>query len=310
MILLRKIYSKITYLFSRFNNRLINKFVSLLIRISKESFIDLYPLNKETPLFLMGMFRSGTSLTSEILNKSGINFGKNFRLLKSQGRFKKLNPNGFYEDFLFAQLSRYLFKMLNSSGANPPLPEEVDNLNIKKINLAEFIRFSYFENKEDRISKKHQFIALLYLKMFKLKYLTNKKGKYAVKIPMLVPFYELLINIYPKAEFLIIIRNPDSTISSSKALTDKSSLDLYDKYYIHLYDLYKKYSNRTFVFSYDNLLKEPEYSIKILAQKYNLSDYKKAFSIIDKKYIRNQTQYTQKSFYYDFLNNIVINKLS
>lgn len=281
-------------------NYVLNKYVYLLAKASQRSYLVLSPREDEAPFFLMGMFRSGTSLTSRILEKSGVSFGKSYRMLKSQGSLKDLNPDGFYEDFLFAQLSRYLFEQVKKDGSNPPSPAETADLVIERIKLSDFILYSFFTVKEDRISVLNKIRTLTLLRFGKMKYLTGGT-KMAVKVPMLVPFHRLLKKIYPNSSFLIILRNPDSTIRSSKVLTEKSGIALFNQYYIHLYDLYNEGSGNTIVFSYDRLLEDPERSVQRLTAALNLHYDAAVPGLIKSGYIRNQVVSSTKSEYYDYL---------
>lgn len=88
----------------------------VLIWFSKRRYINFNTRNTSKVVFVVGMFRSGTSITSKILMQSGLNFGPHWRLLKARGPLKMLNPDGFFEDFLFIQLPFYWCDLMNKSG--------------------------------------------------------------------------------------------------------------------------------------------------------------------------------------------------
>lgn len=288
-------------------NIILDKYMYFLAKVSRNSYLSLESQENVSPLFLMGMYRSGTSLTSQILEGLGVDFGSDYRLLKSQGVLKELNPDGFYEDFLFAQLARFFFYKMGKDGSNPPSINEVEQFIPNKILLSDFILYSYFTVKEDRISSYHKAKCLTRLRFKKMNYLLGKKNV-AIKIPMLVPFHVFLRKIYPKSKFLIIIRNPDSTIKSSKALTNRAAIELFDEYYIHLIELFKSNSCHTIVFSYDKLLESPAESVKLLSDALHLSYREDVSKLIKGQYIRNQIENNSKSDYYDFLFQNAINR--
>lgn len=223
-----------------------------------------YPDPNLKPIWLLGMFRSGTSLTSEMMQAMGVNFGKEEHLLQPMGKLKELNPNGFFENYVFAEYSRYFLYKLNASGDNPPPIERLHEVNFDTVNQATLFKFSILKIKEDRITTKNKYKAFTSLRKLGLngylKYEFQPLG--AVKIPLLSFFSNTIRKVWPNSVFLIIFRHPVSTINSSKVLSDSSNYDLYKLYYSPLLE---KKGNPNFVFfSYDNLLKDPIASLDSL----------------------------------------------
>nr|WP_321410885.1 sulfotransferase [uncultured Carboxylicivirga sp.] len=261
--------------------------IRILLKVSKNKHIE-FTTNENLPIvFMLGMFRSGTSLTCRILEKIGFNLSPKWRLLHAKGSLKNLNPDGFYEDFLFAQLSRYWYALIEKSGDNPPSCEDVKSFDLKKIPLYSFILFSEKYAKEERISFFNRLRSYLFLFLKGEKAFFTFKKKALIKVPMLTPFYEQLNKWFPEASFITIIRNPSSTIKSSKALTEKSSLNLYDIYYQHLSKLNLHFKEKNTIISYDNLINDPEESVKRFCKHFNLTNNKSAEKLINMKLIRN-----------------------
>ena len=67
------------------------------------------PDNSVHPIWVTGMFRSGTSLVTKILKELGGDLGPEEDLLQPFGTRKHLNPDGFYENHLFMEWSMYAF---------------------------------------------------------------------------------------------------------------------------------------------------------------------------------------------------------
>ncbi|WMI69837.1 sulfotransferase [Mangrovimonas sp. YM274] len=257
-------------------------------------------------VFIMGMFRSGTTLTAQVMRGLGFKMGPDWQLLKGVGKRKQLNPNGFYEDYLFSALAWYWMHKLNKTGDDLPKIEEVNGFCLENLPVRDFILFCEQAYLEERISYFNKIRAYVYLIINKEK--AFYRDKEVIKVPMLVPFHKQLIDWFPNAKFLIVIRNPDATISSSKVLTEKSGIELYNSYYDHLVSGYEECKEKCTVLSYDILLQKPEESIKILSKLFG-KEYKETKSLIDKKLIRNKDKNEWISDQYLFLFKEAVNGL-
>ena len=83
-------------------NQLINRIFYLLWQLKRRPVKNADPAVTATaPLFIGGMFRSGTSLVTKLLIDSGFDAGPENHLLQPIGFRKTLNPNGFFENYLF-----------------------------------------------------------------------------------------------------------------------------------------------------------------------------------------------------------------
>lgn len=244
------------------------KFERIIIRIllklpgSKKLQID----STVEPIWILGMFRSGTSFLSNVLYDAGLDFGKPKYLLQAQGKLKDLNPKGFYEDFVFAEISRLILNNINKSGENPPKTKDVNKTFFDTIDINRLILFSYFYVGEDRISFQNKLSAYFDLKLSGITgYLhKNFRKRFAIKIPLLTFFHRDLLKFWPNSRFIVVFRNPDSVIKSSKILTDKANVDLYSDFYQHLLEM-EVNTDKIIYVSYDHFLKDPTDTVEKLA---------------------------------------------
>ncbi|MFV0572548.1 MAG: sulfotransferase [Xanthomarina gelatinilytica] len=266
--------------------------------------------NKEI-IWVLGMFRSGTSLTSQILMELGADFGSNNDLLKPIGKFKNLNPNGFFENFILVEYSRYFLNEINKSGSNPPKTNEEVNVSFNDVKFNKLVYLSLFKINEDRvllINKYRAFRKLSKSGIYKYaeKYFSDNA---TIKNPSLSFFYEQIDLSFPNSKYLIVYRNPDSVLKSSRVLTEKNNYELYNTYHEHFIELKDK-KNVTY-FSYDNLIKNPEASIKKLSKELSLkSDIKsinKAVNLLDDKLLRNKPD---KMYLQENSTKIIFNELN
>ena len=79
------------------------------------------PKNKEVEktIIVLGMHRSGTSLTSNILNKFGVSMGKNLT------KYGEDNPKGFFENEHFARLNNKILYLTRGCWDSPPAHNKI-----------------------------------------------------------------------------------------------------------------------------------------------------------------------------------------
>ncbi len=284
----------------RLRNVFKRKTILLLKKIAFKSLSVLHNENKwnktiksdKEIIWVFGMIRSGTSLTTQILTNLGADIGPQKDLIQPVGVLKNLNPNGFFENFIFAEYSRYFLDYLNKSGANPPKENEESDVSFKDVDYVKLVYFSLFKINDDRVTLMNKYRAFRKLSKYGIhKYVEIFfKNNATIKIPMLSFFYKQLINEFPNSKFLIVYRNPDSVIKSAKILIDDSKYELYNTYQEYFLKISK--NNNVYFFSYDNLLQSPSESIGKLAKYLNLSldddSISMANGLIDKKLIRNK----------------------
>lgn len=224
--------------------------------------------NDISPLWITGMFRSGTSITTKILKGMGVDLGPDNDLLQAKGERAKLNPNGFFENYLFMDWSMIVFDRLKSWGDNPPSIDAAKNFDNTSIVYDQFVYDSIVNIHDDRISNKDKSrILKQYFAGNLTQYLKdNFKDIFAVKNPHFSILYPALDKIFPNGKYLVVFRNPIDTIQSAKKVSPNASLELYYKYYENIIN----HPNALF-FNYDQLIASPEKSISQLANELNLT---------------------------------------
>jgi len=224
--------------------------------------------NDISPLWITGMFRSGTSITTQILKEMGINLGPENDLLQAKGERAKLNPNGFFENYLFMDWSMVVFDQLNAWGDNPPTTNSVKNFDNASIKYEQFVYDSIVNIHDDRISNKDKSrILKQYFAGNLAQYVKdNFQNKFAIKNPHFSVLYPALDQLFPKGKYLIVFRNPTDTIQSAKKITPNANFKLYHQYYAEILN----HPNAIF-FNYDKLIASPKESISQLAHHLNLT---------------------------------------
>ena len=234
-----------------------------------------------SPLWVTGLFRSGTSVTTRILSELGFDLGPERHLLKGRGSRANWNRNGFYENFLFMDWSLSVFEALDSWGHAPPTEEKVRNYNINELDYKKYVYQSIVEIHDDRISNVNKINALKhYSPKTANKYLEEQfKAPLAIKNPHFSVLSGILTKYWPRSSFLVVFRNPDATISSAQKVTPAAGYSLYINYYSRLLE---KKNTQVSYFSYDNLIRDPEGSINALVEQFQLSaPSKQVLEIVD-----------------------------
>ncbi len=215
------------------------------------------------PIWICGMFRSGTSLTTQIVSELGIDIGPENDLLQPKGHRAKLNPNGFFENFLMMDFSSHTFNLLDAWGDNPPAIDAVKKLDIHNIDYKSFVYDSIVNFHDDRISNanKKRILKTYYPGNIEQYLKDNFNPRFAIKNPHFSLLYPLLNNICKRGEFLVVFRNPTDTINSAKQVTPNANEELYCSYYEGLMSL-----DNAFFFDFDELRNNPQKSIELLAK--------------------------------------------
>lgn len=249
--------------------------------------------NELRPLWVTGLFRSGTTITTRILSQLGFDLGPENHLLKDLGPRANWNPGGFCENHLFMDWSLSVFEALDAWGHIPPSEEDVRNFDATRLGYKQYVRQCIVEVHDDRISnwnkanllkKYHPQTADVYLR-------ERFKSRLAVKNPHFSVLSELLLKHWPKSRFLVVFRNPDANLGSAKKVAQTSDYDLYINYYSRLLN---KPGVDVLYFSYDELIRSPQDSIKALAAAYGLdAPADEVAQLVDPKLNRYQTEMKQ-----------------
>jgi flagellin-specific chaperone FliS len=234
-----------------------------------------------SPIWVTGMFRSGTSLTTNILMHLGVDLGPKQHLLRAKGERKRLNPDGFFENYLFMDFSLYIFHKTNSWGDNPPDSKKLDRITIDTMDYKDFIHYSIVAIHDDRISNLNKLLILRKYYPANLKsYLKDHfTPPFAIKNPHFAVLVPILQKEWPDSKFLVVFRSPDAVIDSAKQITKHADYSLYICYYSMLK---VKAPNACIYFSYDHLIQRPHESITALARVFqrNGNDISSAVKLI------------------------------
>lgn len=299
--MIKQLLRKAIFLFKNVQNNIIYKikrpFLSENSTASQSIVVE-----EVSPIWIMGMFRSGTSLTCDILSSLGIDFGEPFELHQSGGVMKELNPNGFFELFIYAKLARFWLKKLGADGRNPPSFNASKTVDWNDISDVDFSYFSLVQDREPRVSRENKYKIL---KKFNSNagfngYFDSFSSPFAIKVPMLSPFSYPLLQKFPKSKFLIVFRHPVSTVlSANKLVGGGLTNEVYAKYYENLLEFFRSCQADVIFFSYDHLLSNPVQSINALVEPFDLQvsqdEISGAASKIEAKLIRNKVD--EKSDY-------------
>jgi hypothetical protein len=227
----------------------------------------------KSPLLISGAFRSGTSIITRLLCNAGYSCGPESHLLQPKGRYKEFNPDGYFENYFFMELSRYLFHLTDSAGDRPPSASAVKTILQTGMNDADFRAYAILKLRESRVSNRNKERVLKCASVNNCAaYVSNVFGNNPViKNPhfgVLLPWIE---KEFPESTHVVVFRNPDDWLRSAKVVTPNATYSLYNKYYESHLDS-SRISNRVFV-NYDELINAPESSIKNILLKLGLINY-------------------------------------
>lgn len=266
------------------------KAIGKITSLNKKSNWTVVADKEVSPVWVLGMFRSGTSLSSQILEVLGLDFGPDSHLLQPIGKLKHLNPNGFFENYIFAEYSRYFHHKLGGGGDNIPQEQDLQKVKFSEVDIPELFELSLNKFADDRITFANKTESMRLLAEYGVNdYMIKQfKNRPCIKIPMLSHFFPQINQVWPNSFYVVLVRHPISLIKSSKVLSKGSSYELYNDYYRFLLKL-PKTTEQVIYFSYDHLLSNPFESIKVLAEKLELEEklVEKASMLIDQNLVRN-----------------------
>lgn len=242
-----------------------NRLCLFLLNTQRKLYTDSENISQEAPLFVTGFFRSGTSLTTQLLQALGMDLGPQKHLLLAKNQRAELNPDGFFENYLFMEMSLYAFTKLKSWGHIPPQKELVNDLHFDDSDRARFAEFTLCGVHDDRISNLNKIDALKKYDLLSLNTYLQKEFKYpfAIKNPHFAVLSPYLIKKWPKSKFLVCFREPTEAIQSAAKITPLLNESVYQRYYS---DLLKLDSERVLFLSHSGLIANPEYSLKKLCE--------------------------------------------
>lgn len=214
------------------------------------------------PIWVTGMFRSGTSLLTRLLMQAdGVDLGPESDLLQARGKRKVLNPDGFFENYLFMEWSMYVFEKLKRFGNDPPTREEVRGFDPAAFDYDEFIHHAIVNIHDDRISNKDKGRILAAYSVLNMHdYLSDRfEGRPLVKNPHFAVMPDLLLKQWPASTFVAIFREPGAAVRSAEKVAGPfATVELYDKYYEQMLQI-----DGTVFVSYELLIADPQ---RVLAE--------------------------------------------
>lgn len=229
--------------------------------------------SEQSPVFVTGFFRSGTSLTTYLLQELGFDLGPQNHLLQAKNERAELNPDGFFENYLFMEMSLFAFTKLNSWGHLPPKPDEVDKLNFDITDRNQFAEYTLCGVHDDRISNINKIDALTEYDILSLETYLKDKFNYpfAIKNPHFSVLSKFLIKKWPKARFIVCFREPSEAIASAAKITKHLNESIYLRYYSELLNLPQ---DQVVFLSHKHLLNDTTKTLNLLVQKFNLDKNK------------------------------------
>lgn len=233
----------------------------ITLQLTRLSFMPYKTIRKTQapPLLVCGIFRSGTSITTNILSQAGFDAGPKDHLLQATS----INPDGYFENYFFMDLSRYLFQLTNSYGDNPPDTAAVEKIEVKNLRNDAFRKFTLLKIHDDRVKNINKMRVLRKASVHHMQaYLSHCFGERPlIKNPHFSVLEAFFKKVFPDSKRLVVFRNPTDWKYSAQMVSDKSNEALYDRYYQHYLD-----SNdaRIVFFNYDQLLNDPQGSIEKL----------------------------------------------
>lgn len=237
------------------------------------------------PILITGLFRSGTTLTASLFNKSGVHSGNPNHLLLGRGKRAHLNNNGFLENYILMDLSMYIFDVSNGSGDFPTPVEDFPEINLNNISRKDFAYYSLVKVRDDRISnwKKLKILAKFDPADFWLYYNDNFSYPSFIKNPHFAVQMPFFLNLFSESKWYFVFKNPVDAIHSAKNVTPDANESLYCNYYKHAIQLHREGNKNIFFIAYDNLVARPEIALQQIFPDADSSFIQSACDIIDQK---------------------------
>jgi hypothetical protein len=275
---------------NKWYHRLYNNYCLKKLGANRDLFTDSKTISEERPLFVTGFFRSGTSLTTRLLNALGMDLGPEDHLLLAKNERAVLNPEGFFENYLFMETSLYAFSKLDSWGHIPPEPGKVEELDFDEEDRKQFAEYTLCGVHDDRISNRNKMDALRNFDLLSLDSYLEKKFRYpyAIKNPHFAVLSPFLLKKWPQARFLVCFRLPADAIESAARITPMLDENVYLRYYKELIELPEE---KIIFFSHSRLMEDPQHSLETLCRSLDLHSSKipQALKLIKPSLHRHKT---------------------
>lgn len=234
------------------------------IKEESPDFFDKFSLLRQSPVFICGFFKAGTSMLNSLFDfhPQVVALPPGFGLLGNvRKRALRMKRSGFFE-----YLSKHSVKMLYNPNGKFPM-NLLNQGRIDELNLAPYARFlSYLKTLVFRAKTQSEILSSVALALF----LTNKqvergdKPKYwAEKTIANEKEISLVKKIFPRAKFIYIKRNPKDNLASLSRWYRASGREKIANPYFYFWDMKAsqkraaKLSKRNdfLVIDYENLVK-------------------------------------------------------
>lgn len=217
------------------------------------------------PVIVTGIYRSGTTLTTSIIEKIGIDFGPQEHKCGGRGEFAYLNQSGFQENFLINDLGRYILHYAGGSGVKLPEANQLQSLDLNHLNDADFAYYSEAILNDDRVDKKiRREILTTYgisgINQYFYDYFnTACWGFKDVHAGAYLPTYH---RMWPGSKIICVVREPTAFLQSALQLSHQASLATWVDYYQRVIEFEKQVSIHWII--YESLLEKNELVIRQL----------------------------------------------
>jgi hypothetical protein len=187
-----------------------------------------------SPVIITGIYRSGTTLCSTIIEKIGVDLGPESHKCGGVGNFRNLNSEGFQENFLVNDLGRYILYINGGSGIDFPNINILSNFSLEKIDDSDFAYYSEKFVNDDRVFPHIRKTILRNYgisginQYFYNHFDTRSWGFKDVHSGVFLPVYE---KFWPGCKFVCVFRKPCAFLRSALALNDKVTLQTWLDYY-------------------------------------------------------------------------------
>jgi predicted nuclease with TOPRIM domain len=216
--------------------------------------------SQEKILIITGMHRSGTSLTSSLLQSAGLDIGENL-VPENEG-----NPKGHFE-------------------------------NIEFVNFHETILYSLGINKIGWTVNPNIFVPPYYVDKARklIEENSSSSGSWGWKEPRTTLFLDFWGNLVPEAKFIFVYRAPWEVIDSLYRRGDdvfdnhpEFALEIWNFYNKLIIDFYHNQPDRCLIIHINSIIKDPCWLIKTIANKFSMVLSEPDSSLCDLNLLKRQ----------------------
>jgi hypothetical protein len=210
-------------------------FFKVYYRFSTDLFID-KDEPAAPPFIVTGIYRSGTTLVTSLLEALGVDLGPQEHKFQNKGRLAvlNLNPDGFQENFLINDLGRYILHYAGGSGVDFPNFEKIAKLSFSTFDNADFAYYALKVLKDDRVSNQIRRRVLSHYNISNINqyfcdyFDTALWGFKDVHSGAIMPVYQ---KKWQKAKWICVFREPSSFLQSAKKLSPNIAEQTWIEYY-------------------------------------------------------------------------------